>query len=50
MYTVKIKNPEALENACNNFTKVVIELYNEGKFDLSNVEDKPTHKKERKAV
>lgn len=43
MYKVTIKNPEALEKACKNFTEVVIKLYNEGKF---NIPDKVHYKEE----
>ena len=46
MYKGTIKNPEALEKACNNFTEAVIKLYNEGKF---NIPDK-VHDKEENSL
>jgi hypothetical protein len=48
MYKGTIENPEAIENARNNFTKVVIELYKEGKFNLT--DDDTSSVKERKAA
>jgi len=40
MYKGTIKNPEALENACKNFTDIMIKLYNEGKIDVPATEEK----------
>jgi hypothetical protein len=35
MYKGTIKNPEAMEKASENFTKLMIQLYNAGKINIS---------------